>query len=97
MSDPRRFDPSIDDDGVIFMMPNALGAYTTYTEWQMVQRQLTEALKPRVCRWRERISTGETERIPSCPQFKKSGISKVYLCPSGEMYCVFCGGKIEVV
>jgi len=62
-----------------------------------LRSQLTEALKPKVCRWRERMGTGETEHIPSCPQFKKAGISKAYLCPSGEMYCVFCGGKIEVV
>ena len=83
MSDPRRFDPSIDDDGVIFMMPNALGAYTTYTEWQMVQRQLTEALKPRVCRWS--YETGVT------------GCHHLVTAISGDPFCPKCGGNIEVV
>ena len=65
--------------------------------FEVLQSQLAEALKPKVCRWRERMGTGETEHIPSCPQFKKAGISQAHLCPIEGMHCIFCGGEIEKV
>ena len=52
------------------------------------QEALTEALKPRVCRWRKQTVNGTDLYTPECDPFVRL---------TGSKHCPLCGGKIEVV
>jgi len=53
-----------------------------------LKKDLTEALKPKVCRWTRQVMTGINRYTPEC------GLS---VQMTGSRYCPRCGGKVEVV